>query len=66
MAGGAPGRPALCATTPRFLAQFSLRSLRDLPDPGLPLLSGTSRAGEETAPVVDGDAFGGFDGSDAA
>ena len=27
----APGRPTLWATTPRFLSQFGLRSLRDLP-----------------------------------
>ena len=27
----APGRPTLWVTTPRFLAQFGLRSLRDLP-----------------------------------
>ena len=29
------GRPTLWATTPRFLAQFGLRSLRDLPGSGL-------------------------------
>ncbi|MBP0443969.1 SMC-Scp complex subunit ScpB [Roseomonas sp. SSH11] len=40
----APGRPTLWATTPRFLEQFGLASLRDLPkreellpEPGLPL-----------------------------
>ena len=27
----APGRPTLWVTTPRFLTQFGLRSLRDLP-----------------------------------
>jgi segregation and condensation protein B len=27
----APGRPTLWVTTPRFLSQFGLRSLRDLP-----------------------------------
>jgi len=27
----APGRPMLWVTTPRFLTQFGLRSLRDLP-----------------------------------
>ncbi|MFC0384120.1 SMC-Scp complex subunit ScpB [Muricoccus vinaceus] len=40
----APGRPTLWATTPRFLEQFGLSGLRDLPrreellpEPGLPL-----------------------------
>ncbi|MBP0492834.1 SMC-Scp complex subunit ScpB [Roseomonas indoligenes] len=40
----APGRPTLWGTTPKFLEQFGLTSLRDLPkreelmpDPGLPL-----------------------------
>ncbi|MCR0981352.1 SMC-Scp complex subunit ScpB [Roseomonas pecuniae] len=40
----APGRPTLWATTPKFLEQFGLASLRDLPkreelmpDPGLPM-----------------------------
>lgn len=40
----APGRPTLWATTPKFLEQFGLASLRDLPrreelmpEPGLPL-----------------------------
>ncbi|WP_338662587.1 SMC-Scp complex subunit ScpB [Pararoseomonas sp. SCSIO 73927] len=40
----APGRPTLWGTTPKFLEQFGLASLRDLPkreelmpDPGLPL-----------------------------
>nr|MCV4208600.1 SMC-Scp complex subunit ScpB [Roseomonas sp. SXEYE001] len=40
----APGRPTLWATTPRFLEQFGLTSLRDLPkreellsEPGLPM-----------------------------
>jgi segregation and condensation protein B len=31
----APGRPTLWVTTPRFLAQFGLRSLRDLPGSNL-------------------------------
>lgn len=33
----APGRPTLWATTPRLLAQFGLRSLRELPGAGLPM-----------------------------
>lgn len=43
----APGRPTLWGTTPRFLEQFGLSSLRDLPkreellpEPGLPLMGG--------------------------
>ena len=31
-----PGRPTLWATTPRFLAQYGLRSLWELPGAGLP------------------------------
>ena len=30
-----PGRPTLWVTTPRFLSQFGLRSLRDLPGSSL-------------------------------
>ena len=62
----APGRPTLWATTQRFLAQFGLRSLRDLPGAGLPLPTGGGGAGEGTAPAMDGDAFYGSDGSGAA
>ncbi|TPG55524.1 SMC-Scp complex subunit ScpB [Roseomonas nepalensis] len=47
----APGRPTLWATTPRFLEQFGLASLRDLPkreellpDPGLPFPAGEAPA----------------------
>jgi len=47
----APGRPTLWATTPRFLEQFGLSGLRDLPkreellpEPGLPL-QGAAPAG---------------------
>ena len=39
------GRPTLWANTPRFLAQFGLCSLRDLPAPGLLLPAGAARAG---------------------
>ena len=35
----APGRPTLWVTTPRFLSQFGLRSLRDLPGSHLTRLS---------------------------
>lgn len=62
----APGRPTLWATTPRFLAQFGLRSLRDLPGVGLPLPVGTGRAGEGGAPAMEGDGFGNSDGFGAA
>ena len=58
----APGRPTLWATTPRFLAQFGLRSLRDLPGAGLPLPPGAGRAGEGPAPVADGSSSGDPDG----
>ena len=56
-----PGRPTLWATTPRFLAQFGLRSLHDLPGAGLPLPTG-----QGAAPATDGGSFGGPDGPDAA
>ena len=44
----APGRPTLWVTTPRFLSQFGLRSLRDLPGAHLT----RSHAGE--APSAEG------------
>ena len=62
----APGRPTLWATTPRFLAQFGLRSLHDLPGAGLPLPVAAGRAGEGVAPTSDGGPFGASDGPDAA
>ena len=62
----APGRPTLWATTPRFLAQFGLHSLRDLPGAGLSLPTGGGGAGEGAAPAMDGDAFGSTDGSGTA
>ena len=62
----APGRPTLWATTPHFLAQFGLRSLRDLPGAGLSLPAGAGRAGEGPAPVAHGGSFDGPDGPDAA
>ena len=40
----APGRPTLWVTTPRFLSQFGLRSLRDLPGSHLGR-TGTAAAG---------------------
>ena len=57
------GRPTLWATTPRFLAQFSLRSLHDLPGADLPLPAGAGRTGEGSAPVADGGFFGDPDGT---
>jgi segregation and condensation protein B len=62
----APGRPTLWATTPRFLAQFGLRSLHDLPGTGLPLPAGVGRAGEGPTPTTGGGSFGGPDSPDAA
>lgn len=50
-----PGRPILYGTTRRFLEQFGLRSLDDLVEleargeAGLPLLRGTSAAGQDDA-----------------
>ncbi len=41
------GWPTLWATTPRFLAQFGLRSLRDLPGSHLPRFSLVAQAGGE-------------------
>ena len=57
----APGRPTLWATTPRFLAQFGLRSLHDLPGAGLP-----PPAGQGAALAMDGGSFGGPEDPDAA
>lgn len=62
----APGRPTLWATTPRFLAQFGLRSLHDLPGAGLPMPTGAGRAGKGAAPTADGDAFDDAAGLDTA
>ena len=53
----AQGRPTLWVTTPRFLAHFGLRSLRDLP--GSDLFSsrpiGSSEVGQGGDAVADGD-----------
>lgn len=57
----APGRPTLWATTPRFLAQFGLRSLHDLSGGGLPLPAWVGNAGKGPASAA-GDALGGSDG----
>jgi segregation and condensation protein B len=50
------GRPTLWVTTPQFLAQFGLRSLRDLP--GSDLFSvrpaGPSEAGQGSEALPDG------------
>ena len=62
----APGRPTLWATTARFLAQFGLSSLRDLPGAGLMRPAGAGKAGEGTAPAMGNDVFGNTDGSDGA
>lgn len=62
----APGRPTLWVTTPRFLSQFGLRSLRDLPGSDLtrrnpvrpPLAIDAPVPPPEPAPVADADAPG--------
>jgi segregation and condensation protein B len=58
-----PGRPTLWVTTPRFLAQFGLRSLRSLP--GSQLDASASYQQAETAAAGDlpgaGDALAGED-----
>jgi segregation and condensation protein B len=66
-----PGRPTLWVTTPRFLAQFGLRSLRSLP--GSQLYASASYQQAEAAAgglPGEGDAAeadaGGRAGSDAA
>jgi segregation and condensation protein B len=58
----APGRPMLWATTPRFLEQFGLNSLRDLPrreellpEPGLPLSEPVVELSSESEPEPDAD-----------
>ena len=52
----APGRPTLWATTPRFLAQYGLRSLWELPGVGLPRPDAAAAAAEGgQAPVLDAD-----------
>ncbi len=49
-----PGRPTLWATTPKFLAQYGLRSLWELPGVGLPRPALAAEAGEGgQAPVLD-------------
>ena len=52
-----PGRPSLWGTTPRFLEQFGLRALTDLPrreelvnEPGSPLLAPAPTAPETQSP----------------
>jgi len=53
----APGRPTLWGTTPRFLEQFGLTSLRDLPkreelvsgDAAVPLLAALTPPGNGAA-----------------
>ncbi len=62
----APGRPTLWATTPRFLAQFGLRTLRDLPGVGLPLSAGSGGAGEGADPGAGGRFSDNSGGSGAA
>ena len=53
-----PGRPTLWATTPRFLAQYGLRSLWELPGAGLPRPDAAAKAGEGgQAPVLEGDPY---------
>ena len=54
------GRPTLWVTTPRFLAQFGLRSLRDLPGSNLFSSRPTrpSEAGQGSDGLADGEAAG--------
>jgi len=55
----APGRPTLWVTTPRFLSQFGLRSLRDLPSSHLTRTNGAKPVlpveAEGTQPVEPSD-----------
>jgi len=55
----APGRPTLWVTTPRFLSQFGLRSLRDLPSSHLTRTNGPKPVlpaeAEGTQPVEPSD-----------
>jgi segregation and condensation protein B len=46
----APGRPTLWATTPQFLTQFGLKSLRDLPKRSDLLVEPTAPVPEPTPP----------------
>jgi segregation and condensation protein B len=56
-----PGRPTLWGTTPRFLEQFGLASIRDLPkreelvsaEAAAPLLSAAEAAPEEAPAAED-------------
>ena len=53
-----PGRPTLWATTPRFLVQYGLRSLWELPGAGLPRSDAAAEAGEGgQAPVLEADSY---------
>jgi segregation and condensation protein B len=69
-----PGRPTLWGTTPRFLDQFGLRSLNDLPKreellaerPAPLALTATAGAEEPDAEPSLGDRAGAVDGSNDA
>lgn len=64
----APGRPTLWVTTPRFLSQFGLRSLRDLPGSHLTRSNAASPANAtvELAPAAGEQAAGVSEPSDQA
>ena len=59
----APGRPTLWVTTPRFLTQFGLRSLRDLPGSHLTRSNAPSQA-SAAEPLVSPPDQPGVPGSD--
>ena len=50
-----PGTPTLWVTTPRFLAQFGLRSLRDIPGAFLAGTIPAGRLGGQRAAAAAGD-----------
>lgn len=62
----APGRPTLWVTTPRFLSQFGLRSLRDVPGSHLTRRNAASAAlaGDAQLPTADQQVPTGSDGLD--
>lgn len=62
----APGRPTLWVTTPRFLSQFGLRSLRDLPSSHLTRKNtdGPASAIEASAPAAASRIADGIEPSD--
>ena len=64
-----PGRPTLWVTTPRFLSQFGLRSLRDLPGSHLTqgnTATAAASAGEALLPVLKEPLAPGVENADGA